>query len=140
MRIAGRARASKVKPDDVDGSTFSTPNVGICEMENFIAIVSPPEVAILAVGSAKQTPVVVAIEIGWRMKATVYVVIELAMRQRSRAVHETVGEVLGNARADVGVKKQTSEVKWLRKFLFRYLISESVFHLSTKQVSSHHCS
>ncbi len=70
-----RARDGKVKPDDIDGSTFSISNLGMYDVENFIAIVNPPEAAILAVGSAKEVPVVEngEIKIGWRMKATVSV-------------------------------------------------------------------
>ncbi len=71
--MAGRARDGKVKPEDVDGSTFSTSNLGMYDVEEFIAIVNPPEAAILAIGSAKETPVVVngEIKIGSRMKATI---------------------------------------------------------------------
>jgi pyruvate dehydrogenase E2 component (dihydrolipoamide acetyltransferase) len=45
------------------------------DVENFIAILNPPEAAILAVGSAREVPVVEngEIKIGWRMKATVSV-------------------------------------------------------------------
>ena len=45
------------------------------DMEEFIAIVNPPKAAILAIGSAKETPVVVnsEIKIGSRMKATISV-------------------------------------------------------------------
>jgi pyruvate dehydrogenase E2 component (dihydrolipoamide acetyltransferase) len=45
------------------------------DVDHFIAIVNPPEAAILAVGSAKQLPVVVdgELTVGWRMKATVSV-------------------------------------------------------------------
>lgn len=70
-----RARDGKVKPDDIEGSTFSISNLGMYDVENFIAIVNPPEAAILAVGSAKQVPVVEngEIQIGWRMKATISV-------------------------------------------------------------------
>jgi len=73
--MAGRAREGKVKPEDVDGSTFSTSNLGMYDVEEFIAIVNPPEAAILAIGSAKETPVVVKgeIKIGSRMKATISV-------------------------------------------------------------------
>lgn len=73
--MAGRARDGKVKPEDVDGSTFSTSNLGMYDVEEFIAIVNPPEAAILAIGSAKETPVVVngEIKIGSRMKATISV-------------------------------------------------------------------
>ncbi len=73
--MAARAREGKIKPDDVDGSTFSTSNLGMYDVEEFIAIVNPPEAAILAIGSAKEVPVVEKgeIKIGWRMKATISV-------------------------------------------------------------------
>jgi pyruvate dehydrogenase E2 component (dihydrolipoamide acetyltransferase) len=73
--MAARARDGKVKPEDVDGSTFSTSNLGMYDVEEFIAIVNPPEAGILAIGSAKETPVVVngEIKIGSRMKATISV-------------------------------------------------------------------
>ena len=45
--MAGRAREGKVKPDDVDGSTFSTSNLGMYDVDEFIAIINPPEAAIL---------------------------------------------------------------------------------------------
>ncbi len=70
-----RAREGKVKPDDIQGSTFSISNLGMYDVENFIAIVNPPEAAILAVGSAKQVPVVEngEIKVGWRMQTTISV-------------------------------------------------------------------
>jgi pyruvate dehydrogenase E2 component (dihydrolipoamide acetyltransferase) len=73
--MAARAREGKVKPDDVDGSTFSTSNLGMYDVEEFIAIINPPEAAILAIGSAQEKPVVEngQIKVGWRMKATVSV-------------------------------------------------------------------
>jgi pyruvate dehydrogenase E2 component (dihydrolipoamide acetyltransferase) len=73
--MAGRARDGKVKPDDVDGSTFSTSNLGMYDVEEFIAIVNPPEAGILAISSAREVPVVVdgQIKVGWRMKATISV-------------------------------------------------------------------
>ena len=73
--MAGRAREGKVKPEDVDGSTFSTSNLGMYDVEEFIAIINPPEAAILAIGSAMEKPVVEAgqIKVGWRMKATISV-------------------------------------------------------------------
>jgi pyruvate dehydrogenase E2 component (dihydrolipoamide acetyltransferase) len=73
--MAGRAREGKVKPDDVDGSTFSTSNLGMYDVEDFIAIINPPEAAILAISSAREVPVVDngQIKPGWRMKATISV-------------------------------------------------------------------
>jgi pyruvate dehydrogenase E2 component (dihydrolipoamide acetyltransferase) len=74
-RMVAGAREGKVKPDDIEGSTFSVSNLGMYDVENFIAILNPPEAAILAVGSAREVPVVEngEIKIGWRMKATVSV-------------------------------------------------------------------
>jgi pyruvate dehydrogenase E2 component (dihydrolipoamide acetyltransferase) len=73
--MAGRAREGKVKPDDVDGSTFSTSNLGMYDVEDFIAIINPPEAAILAISSAREVPVVEngQVKAGWRMKATISV-------------------------------------------------------------------
>ena len=73
--MAGRARDGKVKPEDVDGSTFSTSNLGMYDVDEFIAIINPPEAAILAIGSAREVPVVDGgqIKAGWRMKATISV-------------------------------------------------------------------
>lgn len=71
--MIGRARVGKIKPEDVDGSTFSVSNLGAFDVDSFIAIINPPEAAILAIGSVKQVPVVVdgALAVGTRMKATV---------------------------------------------------------------------
>ena len=72
--MAARARAGKIKPEDVDGSTFSVSNLGMYDVENFTAIITPPEAAVLAVGSARQAPVVGAdgqLKAGWLMKATI---------------------------------------------------------------------
>ena len=73
--MAGRARQGKVRPEEIEGSTFSVSNLGMYEVEHFIAILNPPEAAILAVGSARQVPVVKEGQVvpGWRMKATLSV-------------------------------------------------------------------
>lgn len=73
--MAKRARDGKVKPDDIEGSTFSISNLGMFDVEEFIAIINPPEAAILAIGSVNTVPVVVdgEIKIGQRMKATISV-------------------------------------------------------------------
>ena len=73
--MTGRAREGKVKPEDVDGSTFSTSNLGMYDVEEFIAIINPPEAAILAISSAREVPVVESgeLKVGWRMKATISV-------------------------------------------------------------------
>jgi pyruvate dehydrogenase E2 component (dihydrolipoamide acetyltransferase) len=73
--MATRARGGKVRPEDIEGSTFSISNLGMFSVEEFIAIINPPEAAILAVGSANQVAVVKDSDIipGWRMKATISV-------------------------------------------------------------------
>lgn len=73
--MASRAREGKVRSEDIEGSTFSISNLGMFSVEEFIAIINPPEAAILAVGSAKQVAVVKDGDIvpGWRMKATISV-------------------------------------------------------------------
>jgi len=73
--MAARAREGKVKPEDVDGSTFSTSNLGMYDVEEFIAIINPPEAGILAISSAREIPVVEngQVKAGWRMKATISV-------------------------------------------------------------------
>ncbi len=69
----GRAREGRVKPDDVQGATFTISNLGAFDVDHFIAIINPPDAAILAVGSAKQVPVVVdgELRVGTRMKITI---------------------------------------------------------------------
>lgn len=71
--MIGRAREGRIKPDDVAGSTFTVSNLGGFDVDSFVAIINPPEAAILAVGSAQQVPIVVdgQLAIGTRMKATV---------------------------------------------------------------------
>jgi pyruvate dehydrogenase E2 component (dihydrolipoamide acetyltransferase) len=73
--MAGRARDGKVRPDDIEGSTFSVSNLGMYDVEEFSAIINPPEAAILAVSSAKQIPIVKdgQVVISWQMNATISV-------------------------------------------------------------------
>jgi pyruvate dehydrogenase E2 component (dihydrolipoamide acetyltransferase) len=71
--MIGRAREGKSRPGDFEGSTFTISNLGAYDVEYFVAIINPPEAAIMAVGTAKQVPVVVDGELttGWRMKTTI---------------------------------------------------------------------
>ncbi|UCD98842.1 MAG: 2-oxo acid dehydrogenase subunit E2 [Chloroflexota bacterium] len=73
--MASRAREGRVKVEDIEGSTFSVSNLGMFDVEEFIAIINPPEAAILAIGSANHVPVVQGGQVvpGWRMKATISV-------------------------------------------------------------------
>ena len=74
------ARERKLMPDDYKGGTFTVSNLGMYGIENFTAIINPPEAAILAVGGIKKLPAVVnddkgieKIEIRSLMKVTLSV-------------------------------------------------------------------
>jgi pyruvate dehydrogenase E2 component (dihydrolipoamide acetyltransferase) len=70
--LAERARAGKLRAQEMSGATFSISNLGMFGVEDFSAIINPPEGAILAVGSVMDKPVVDGGEIrpGQRMKLT----------------------------------------------------------------------
>jgi pyruvate dehydrogenase E2 component (dihydrolipoamide acetyltransferase) len=70
--LTERARARRLKPEDYTGGTFSVSNLGMFDVEEFAAIINPPEAAILAVGAIRQQPVVVdgRVGVGHRMKVT----------------------------------------------------------------------
>lgn len=53
-----RARARKLMPEEYQGATFSISNLGMFDIEEFTAIINPPEAAILAIGKTRQKPVV----------------------------------------------------------------------------------
>jgi len=53
------ARERKLMPEDYKGGTFTVSNLGMYGIENFTAIINPPEAAILAVGGIKRTPVII---------------------------------------------------------------------------------
>ncbi len=71
--LVERARAKRLKPEEYSGSTFTVSNAGMYDVENFAAIINPPEGGILAVSSIRKTPAVVndEIVIAHRMKMTV---------------------------------------------------------------------
>lgn len=56
--FAERARNKKLQPADWEGSTFTISNLGMFGIEEFTAIINPPDACILAVGGISQTPVV----------------------------------------------------------------------------------
>lgn len=61
--MAGRARERKLQPEEYTGSTFSISNLGMFGIEEFSAVINPPEAAIIAVGGVEERPVVVAGEV-----------------------------------------------------------------------------
>lgn len=56
--IAGRARDNKLKPEELSGGTFTVSNLGMFGVNNFSAIINPPQSCILAVGGATKSVVV----------------------------------------------------------------------------------
>jgi pyruvate dehydrogenase E2 component (dihydrolipoamide acetyltransferase) len=70
--LIGRARTGKLAGDDVGGGTFTVSNLGMFGIEQFTAVINPPEAAILAVGAALPEPVATGegIEVRRRMRLT----------------------------------------------------------------------
>ncbi len=56
--LAERAKGGKLKPEEYAGPTFTVSNLGMFDVDNFIAIISPPQAAILATGAVRPRPVV----------------------------------------------------------------------------------
>ena len=56
--LAGKAKSKKLQPAEWEGSTFTISNLGMFGIDEFTAIINPPDACILAVGGIKQTPIV----------------------------------------------------------------------------------
>ena len=70
--LAGRARERKLTPEQYTGATFSVSNLGMLDIEEFTAIINPPEAGILAIGRMAERAVVHggAVEVRRRMRVT----------------------------------------------------------------------
>jgi pyruvate dehydrogenase E2 component (dihydrolipoamide acetyltransferase) len=51
--LVGRARENKLRAEDLDGGTFTISNLGMYDVDQFIAVLNPPQASILAVGSTR---------------------------------------------------------------------------------------
>jgi pyruvate dehydrogenase E2 component (dihydrolipoamide acetyltransferase) len=71
-QLAGLARARKLTPEQYTGSTFSVSNLGMFGIDQFTAIINPPEAGIIAVGGVEPKPVVIdgEIQVRQRMRIT----------------------------------------------------------------------
>ena len=58
VELVDRARGGKLQQADLEGGTFTISNLGMFGVEQFIAVLNPPQVAILAVGAVEEKPVV----------------------------------------------------------------------------------
>ena len=70
--LAKRARERKLMPEEYTGATFTVSNLGMFGIDQFTAIINPPEAGILAIGGVEQKPVVIdgQLEVRDRMRVT----------------------------------------------------------------------
>jgi pyruvate dehydrogenase E2 component (dihydrolipoamide acetyltransferase) len=92
--LVSRAREAKLRQQDLEGGTFTVSNLGMYGVEQFIAVLNPPEVAILAVGAIEEKPVVTGEELEFRP------LMSLTLTCDHRAIDGSVAaEFLGTVRA-----------------------------------------
>jgi len=70
--LAGKARSKKIKPEEMQGNTFTISNLGMFGIQEFTAIINPPDACIMAVGGIEKKPIVIddQIQIGSMMRVT----------------------------------------------------------------------
>jgi pyruvate dehydrogenase E2 component (dihydrolipoyllysine-residue acetyltransferase) len=54
--VVGRARDNKLRAEDLSGGTFTISNLGMFGVQQFVAVLNPPQAAILAIGSVEERP------------------------------------------------------------------------------------
>jgi pyruvate dehydrogenase E2 component (dihydrolipoamide acetyltransferase) len=92
--LVDRARSGKLRQGDLDGGTFTISNLGMFGIERFIAVLNPPQAAILAVGSTEEKPVVVDGAVVVRPR------LELTLTCDHRAIDGATGaQFLGDVKA-----------------------------------------
>jgi pyruvate dehydrogenase E2 component (dihydrolipoamide acetyltransferase) len=70
--LVERARTGRMRQDDLTPGTFTISNLGMFDVDDFVAVINPPEAAVLAVGSVIPRPVVVGgeVKVADRMRVT----------------------------------------------------------------------
>jgi len=92
--LVDRARGGKLQQGDLDGGTFTISNLGMFGIERFVAVLTPPQAAILAVGSTEEKPVVLDGQVVVRPR------MELTLTCDHRAIDGATGaQFLGDVRA-----------------------------------------
>ena len=92
--VVERARGGKLQQGDLEGGTFTISNLGMFGIERFIAVLNPPQAAILAVGSTEEKPVVVDGQVVVRSR------MELTLTCDHRAIDGATGaQFLGDVKA-----------------------------------------
>jgi len=94
VELVDRARSGRLQQGDLDGGTFTISNLGMFGIERFIAVLNPPQAAILAVGSTEEKPVVVDGQVVVRPR------LELTLTCDHRAIDGATGaQFLGDVKA-----------------------------------------
>jgi pyruvate dehydrogenase E2 component (dihydrolipoamide acetyltransferase) len=96
--LADRARNRRLQPHEYTGGTFSISNLGMLGVEEFSAIINPPEAAILAVGAVREEPVAEngQIRVGRRMKMTISIDHRVADGAQGARFLQTLKRMLEN--------------------------------------------
>jgi len=96
--LAGKARDRKLQPEEMEGSTFTISNLGMFGIEEFTAIINPPNACILAVGAIRDVPVVKdgAVVPGKRMKMTLSSDHRIVDGAKAAAFMNTLQQMLEN--------------------------------------------
>ncbi|HPK37405.1 MAG TPA: dihydrolipoamide acetyltransferase family protein [Kiritimatiellia bacterium] len=89
--LAEKARAGRLTPDEMTGSSFSVSNMGMLNVDQFTAIINPGEAGILAVSSGRQEPAVVNGEVRIRSRMAMTLSVD------HRIVDGAVGAQFANA-------------------------------------------
>ena len=90
--LATRARSRKLAPHEYQGGSFSISNLGMMGIDNFDAVINPPQGAILAVGAGKKRPIV-----GADGTLSVATVMSVTMSVDHRVIDGALGAELLNA-------------------------------------------
>jgi pyruvate dehydrogenase E2 component (dihydrolipoamide acetyltransferase) len=92
--LVDRARGGRLQQGDLDGGTFTISNLGMFGIERFVAVLNPPQAAILAVGSTEEKPVAVDGQVVVRPR------MELTLTCDHRAIDGATGaQFLGDVKA-----------------------------------------
>jgi pyruvate dehydrogenase E2 component (dihydrolipoyllysine-residue acetyltransferase) len=92
--LVDRARGGRLQQGDLDGGTFTISNLGMFGIERFIAVLNPPQAAILAVGATEEKPVVANGDVVVRPR------MELTLTCDHRAIDGATGaQFLGDVKA-----------------------------------------
>jgi pyruvate dehydrogenase E2 component (dihydrolipoamide acetyltransferase) len=103
-RLVAKAREKRLREDEFVGGTFTISNMGAFDVDSFIAIINPPETAILAVGRTKEKPAVVEGRVEVRNMMTITLsadhrivdgVLAAKFLQRIKAILEAPYNLLG---------------------------------------------